>query len=306
MKILVIGVAFTDIKGFPFAKYDPVGTNLGNVVITHGGVARNVAEDLANLGAEVEFATVLDDSPLGEDIRLRLEAAGCSLACSRSVPGGGIGMWLAVFDENGSLAGSVSKMPDVSALEELLREQGDELFRNTDAVIVEYDTDERIALQSCALAKKYGKPLYAIVGNMSVILARKELMQACDCVIMNDIEAGKLFGTDTELSDTQEICAWVLASGRKLQLRSAIITLGERGSVYADFSAGVTGYVPCYPCEVVDTTGAGDSFFSAAILSLSKGVGLRKACENGARLAASVVSSRQSACSRQARGLLED
>ncbi len=306
MKILVLGVAFTDIKGFPFGKYDPVGTNMGSVVITHGGVSRNVAEDLANLGAEVEFLTLLDDSPLGEDIRLRLEAAGVSLAHARAVPGGGIGMWLAVFDESGNLAGSISKMPDVTNLAEALKEHGDELFAQADAIVAEYDTTEEIAHLSCELAQKHSKPLYTIVGNMSVILSRRDLMCACRCTIMNEIEAGKLFGVDLDAPDIPEVRRLILSSGRSLGLQSAIITLGARGSVWADFAAGESGYVPSLPCEVADTTGAGDAFFSAAVISLSKGLSLQKACENGARVAADVVSSKQSACASRARKLLRD
>lgn len=305
MNILVAGVAFTDIKGFPFAKYDPVGTNKGSVVITHGGVSRNVAEDLANLGANVEFLTMLDDSPLGEDVKLRLEAAGVSLQYAVSVPGGGIGMWLAVFDESGNLAGSISKMPDVLPLEKALQDAGDMLVQSADAVVVEYDTSEEIALLSCSLARKYNKPLYVIVGNMSVILARSDLMRACDCAIMNDIEAGKLFETSLDLPEKNDIAEQVLSCGRRLELKRAIITLGARGCVYADYTQNSVGWVDSVPCEVVDTTGAGDSFFSAAVISLSRGQSLRQACLNGARVAAGVVSSKQSACSRESRALLE-
>lgn len=67
MDMVVVGVVFLDIKGFPFFKYDAVGTNLGNVLMTHGGVARNVAVNMANLGAEVEFVTMLDDDSLGRE-----------------------------------------------------------------------------------------------------------------------------------------------------------------------------------------------------------------------------------------------
>ena len=189
MRILVIGVAFSDIKGFPFGAFDPKGTNKGSVVITHGGVSRNVAEDLANLGANVEFLTMLDDSPLGEDVKLRLEAAGVSLQYAVSVPGGGIGMWLAVFDESGNLAGSISKMPDVLPLEKALQDAGDMLVQSADAVVVEYDTSEEIALLSCSLTRKNNKPLYVIVGNMSVMLACPELVAKTRCAIMNEIEA---------------------------------------------------------------------------------------------------------------------
>ena len=61
MNIQVIGVAFSDLKGFPFGVYDPLGTNKGNVIVTQGGVARNVAADLNNLGAGVKFALMLDE-----------------------------------------------------------------------------------------------------------------------------------------------------------------------------------------------------------------------------------------------------
>lgn len=47
---VVMGVIFVDIKGFPSGKYHATGTNPGNVRFVHGGVARNVAEDMARIG----------------------------------------------------------------------------------------------------------------------------------------------------------------------------------------------------------------------------------------------------------------
>ena len=49
----VIGVAFTDVKGFAKSKYDPQGRNLGEIKIVHGGVCRNVVENFANVGMPV-------------------------------------------------------------------------------------------------------------------------------------------------------------------------------------------------------------------------------------------------------------
>ena len=43
---VVMGVIFVDIKGFLFGEYHATGTNLGSIRFVHGGVARNVAEDL--------------------------------------------------------------------------------------------------------------------------------------------------------------------------------------------------------------------------------------------------------------------
>ena len=48
MGIVVIGASFVDIKGFPHDIYLPTGRNMGRVEYVHGGVARNVVEDIAN------------------------------------------------------------------------------------------------------------------------------------------------------------------------------------------------------------------------------------------------------------------
>ena len=47
--IVVIGATFVDIKGFPHDLYLPTGRNVGHIEYIHGGVARNVAEDIANV-----------------------------------------------------------------------------------------------------------------------------------------------------------------------------------------------------------------------------------------------------------------
>ena len=48
MGIVVIGAVFVDIKGHPLMQYIPTGRNVGRVLQVHGGVARNIAEDIAN------------------------------------------------------------------------------------------------------------------------------------------------------------------------------------------------------------------------------------------------------------------
>ena len=49
MGIVVIGAVFVDIKGFPDDAYIPDGRNVGRIEYIHGGVCRNVAEDIANV-----------------------------------------------------------------------------------------------------------------------------------------------------------------------------------------------------------------------------------------------------------------
>lgn len=296
MEMVVVGVVFLDIKGFPFFKYDAVGTNLGNVLMTHGGVARNVAENMANLGAEVEFVTMLDDDSLGREARLRLRGAGVKLTHAVSTPDKGMGMWLAVFNEKGDLAGSVSHMPDASPIERLFDEKGEEIIRSCRGVALEIDLSEKVSERVFELAERFDKPVYAIVANMSVILRRPDFMARTACVILNEIEAGRLFGREIRALSPEETLEAVSEAASAMGIRSIVVTMGARGAVYLDTENGLRGVCPAVPCRVVDTTGAGDAFFSAVVESLARGMRLDDAVTCGARLASMTVSTSESTC----------
>ena len=296
MDMVVVGVVFLDIKGFPFFKYDAVGTNLGNVLMTHGGVARNVAENMANLGAEVEFVTMLDDDSLGREARLRLRGAGVKLTHAVSTPDKGMGMWLAVFNEKGDLAGSVSHMPDASPIERLFDEKGEEIIRSCRGVALEIDLSEKVSERVFELAERFDKPVYAIVANMSVILRRPDFMARTACVILNEIEAGRLFGRELRALSPEEMLEAVSEAASAMGIRSIVVTMGARGAVYLDAENGLRGVCPAVPCRVVDTTGAGDAFFSAVVESLARGMRLDDAVTCGARLASMTVSTSESTC----------
>lgn len=71
--IVVLGAVFVDIKGFPEDIYVPDGRNAGRVEYVHGGVSRNVVEDIANLELRPTFLGIVDDSALGEAVVRKLE-----------------------------------------------------------------------------------------------------------------------------------------------------------------------------------------------------------------------------------------
>ncbi len=53
-------------KGFPEDIYIPDGRNAGRIEYIHGGVSRNVVEDIANI--ELRPHIFVDDSALGSDV----------------------------------------------------------------------------------------------------------------------------------------------------------------------------------------------------------------------------------------------
>ena len=133
MSILVMGATFLDIKGFPEDQYVPNGRNVGKIEYIHGGVARNVVEDIANVELRPTFLSLVDDTPMGDAIVEKLNNHKVNTDYMLTVPNG-MGTWLAVFDNNGDVAGSISKRPDLMPIVGLLEEKGDEIFARSKAV----------------------------------------------------------------------------------------------------------------------------------------------------------------------------
>ncbi|MBQ6214161.1 MAG: bifunctional hydroxymethylpyrimidine kinase/phosphomethylpyrimidine kinase [Oscillospiraceae bacterium] len=296
MGIAVIGTVFVDIKGFPYNTYLPTGRNAGSVEFIHGGVARNVVEDIANLELRPSFIGLVDNNGTGEEVKRKLENHKVDTKYVRSVPDS-MGMWLAVFDNSGDLAGSVSKRPDQKALERLLEEEGDEIFKNADSVVIEIDLGKEIIKRSIALAEKYGKKIFAVVANMTLAAERRDFMKSMDCVICNEEEAGILFVEDLSDREPEEMEKVLLDKITNANIPSMVVTLGSRGSVYAELS-GNRGFVPANPVEVKDTTGAGDAFCAGVAAGLTYGKTLGEAVEIGTRLASSVIMSSENVCPR--------
>lgn len=293
----VFGSIFVDIKGFPFGKYLPTGRNVGDVKITHGGVSRNVAENLANVGSTVSFVTMLETDGIGEDVHRRLAARGVDLKYAVSAEAG-MGLWLAVFDENGDLAGSISRQPDFSTLERQVELYGDEIVRNCENIVLEIDMRASIAEKVFALAEKYNKDVCVIVGNMSVILQRPEFLGKARLFIMNEIEGGSLFNCKLEQDDPEAVLEITRREADARGIREIVVTLGSHGAVFYDAESGDSGHIPPEPTIMVDSTGAGDAFFSGTVAARTKGMSLRCAARLGAKLASLTIQSDESTCPR--------
>ena len=72
MGIVVIGAVFVDIKGHPEDNFIPTGRNAGWVDRVHGGVGRNVVEDIANCELRPTFVSLVDDSGDARDVIRKL------------------------------------------------------------------------------------------------------------------------------------------------------------------------------------------------------------------------------------------
>lgn len=296
MAILVVGTIFLDVKGFPLDTYIPEGRNAGRVEYVHGGVARNVVEDIANVELKPVFLSAVDDTPMGTDIleKLKRHKVNCDHVI---VDPDGMGMWLAVFDNNGDVAGSISKRPKGRMLVDYAEHHGDEIFEGIDSVVLQMDLERELVKRIITLAKKHGAKVYGIISNMSIAVERRDFMKELDCLICNRDEAGILFVEDYSNCDMDEMKDILQEKITNANIPSMVVTMGGDGSVYASMD-GEKGICPAKKVVVKDTTGAGDSFGAGVAIGLSYGKTMGEACEIGTTLAASVITSVENVCPR--------
>lgn len=294
--IVVIGAAFVDIKGYPFAQYIPGGRNSGHVVEVHGGVARNIVEDIANIELRPTFLTVLDPKGISNDVADKLAKHKCNTEYIKRAEGG-LGTWLAVFDNSGDVVASISKRPDISRIADILDEKGDEIFKYADSVAVEFDVDVPTLKRVITLAEKHGKKVYAVVSNMSIAMERRDLLQHIGCLVCNVEEAGLLFSESYEGLSPEEMSDVLATKIGQAKIPAMVVTMGGQGAVYASLD-GECGHCPAPETEVRDTTGAGDAFFSGVVIGLTYGKTLAEACAIGTRLANSVIVTDENVCPR--------
>ena len=227
MGIVVIGAVFVDIKGYPLSTYIPGGRNAGRVEQVHGGVCRNVAEDIANVELRPTFVSLVDDTGSGQDVIDKLARHKVNTRYIQRMPDG-MGTWLAVFNNDGDVCAAISKRPDTTPLTALLKEKGDEIFSDCDGIAIEFDLEKETVKQILHFAKKYRKKVYAAVSNMSIAMERRSLLQEIDCFVCNQQEAGLMFSDDYDHLTPDEMRATLAANVRSANIPCMVVTMGEQ------------------------------------------------------------------------------
>lgn len=75
----------------------------------------------------------------------------------RQVPDG-MGTWLAVFNNDGDVVASISKRPDLTPILDILEENGDEIFRNADSIVIEVDAEKAIVKRRWRWRRNTARP----------------------------------------------------------------------------------------------------------------------------------------------------
>ena len=271
-----------DIKAKTLKPHIDQTSNPAHIVTKPGGVGRNIAHNLARLGAEVDLVTALGHGPEAEMILGETNRAGVGTShVLRS--DGATGTYIAVLDHSGELVTAVNDMSILEALTpELIRTLeplitasqflvGDcNLGFETLQAIADLCSD-RLIIEPVSVPKS--KKLLNLLQNHKILLATPNLDQLESLTGTRDIEKGA-------------------RALHNLGLRNVIVHAGEQGAFSFDGMNLV--HIPSEAKTIVDVTGAGDAATAGLIAGLAQNLPLAKAAELGQKAAAQVIASESS------------
>lgn len=271
-EVLVIGAACLDIKGHVSGPVHPGTSNPGRVRISIGGVARNIAENLARLGTRTTLLAVVARDPFGEQIVKHTGAAGVDVSQVLFSRDQRTSAYLAIVDGEGNLTAAVDDTATTAELTPRYVYRRRRLFRAARMVVVDANTPVATAQTVLRIAQHYRVPV--CLDPVSYELARRyrELIGQFHLLTCGQVEAEALL--EQPVRSRREATA---AARRLVSTGTAValISLGGGGVVYA--TTENSGYVPALRCPIVDPTGAADALTATVIYGLVNGFSLDEA-----------------------------
>lgn len=276
-RITVVGGANTDIVGIPDGRFALRDSIPGHVRVSPGGVGRNIAENLARLGARVRLVTAFGDDLQAEQLAAECEEVGIDTTFSIRSDGIPGSRYLAVLDAAGDLAAAVN---DMRALDALTPDSIAEVaFEGSDAVVVDTNLHPSTIMRVAELAARI--PLVLDPVSTPKSLAARPVL-------------GRLSAIKPNLREAEELSSAAGPKGAAARLVEmgvgrVFITMGSDGIWCA--SAEDAFLMPPAPTTVRNVTGAGDAFTSGVVWGAATGMSLEKTARMAAALSAIALES---------------
>jgi ribokinase len=295
-RVAVIGSIVMDHKWIPvgcFTGRDGQRQSLWRIDRRHGGVGRNVAENLARLGVPVSFVALSGSDGPAEEMAARLRAAGVGLRIVWAP--GGVGRFDVLLDEAGRLTHSSIHLPDVDLLSWAALTAALPGLGGAAVVVVETGLSEPMLRTLREHTRARGIRLLGMPTRLAALGSRWPLVREMDILVLNEIEAAAMTGLPGgDLPALRAQVGRLRAGGPD----TVVLTCGDRGVVAAGPAEPRPRHFPVAPVLCVDDTGAGDALTAALLAALVEQADLATAVALGIEAARVTVGCPGSTCPR--------
>lgn len=273
MKITVIGDLLYDCfiwaERLPRKGETVSGYRSGFFASGKGG---NQAAQAAKLGADTFMIGKVGCDERGEVLLHTMQNAGVYTEFITEDPKENTGTDCVLVDKDGHNAIVVAPQANSKiTVEEVRRARA--VIESSDVLLSQLQINEEAITEALTIAHEAG--VTTVLNPAPARAIPKCYYELADYITPNETEAEFFTGILQKDYSENEWIKRVTEEYHKLGAKNVILTLGEKGCVYAGRDSRFR--VPAFPVEAVDSTAAGDSFNAAFCVSLASGMELREA-----------------------------
>lgn len=245
-----------------------------------GGVARNVAENLALLGTPTSFVSIVGDDETGRQILRHMRDRGIDVSQVVTTAERPTAEYAAILSPEGELALGIA---DMSIFDLFVPSHLDRLWPHIAAATwVFLDCNLPAETLAALIARKHGARFRLAVDAVSTLKAARlgDDLHGIDLLFMNLSEANAVLkrrGAES-LNDAREAALGLQAAGA----REAVVTMGEKGIAVAGINEAKS--FPAVEANTVDMTGAGDAMIAGTLHRILCGDDIFAAARTGSLL----------------------
>lgn len=248
----------------------------------HGGKGSNQAVESARLGANINFIACLGKDALAEKALQLYKEEGVDTQHIKYSESFSTGVGFIMVDNEGNNI----ILLDFGANNDLMPEYVEsksEIITNSDIVLVQLEIPVETVVKTVEIAKR---------NNTKVILnpapyqhIHDKVWKGVTIATPNEKESKLILGySPDEKVKVEELAKGLLAKG----VENVVITLGEKGCYVA--TEQDEELIPANRTNVIDTTGAGDTFTAALGVAIAEGSKIKEAVRFASAAAAVSVS----------------
>ena len=271
--ISIIGGANMDMSATLNGAFIAADSNPGHIEVGYGGVARNIAHNLALLGARTQLLTVFGGDLFGGLMHDYCKQQGIDVHLSERESSQRSGIYLCLHNQAGEMITAVADTEAIRLITpEWLAKRIGEINMSEFIVADTNVTEDSIRwLMENVTAPLFIDGVSSTKAHRVVNALRKCKLPYLHTLKLNLKEALAVTETATYSEAAQQLL--------DLGVAHVYITLGAEG-VYCR-NAAEEWLFPILPGEIVNTTGAGDAFLAGVVFAYAKGISFPQTAQYG-------------------------
>jgi pseudouridine kinase len=290
--IVCLGAANLDRKLRSIATLRLGTSNPARQDESFGGVARNIAENLARLAAPVALITAIGDDSSGKALLAHAETAGIDTRGTLRLAGVCSGTYTAVLDDHGEMMLALADMALYDQLTPAFLDARQPQRAVAALTVADMNLPQDTLRMLIDDAVRDAIPLVIVAVSQPKMAHLPQDLSGLRLLILNRGELETRVGF-ASASDEDFIRACKIVQDQGAQ--DVIVTLGGTGVIYT--KNGGIGHIEAQEAKIVDVTGAGDAFAAAVCWSLFQGSDdLELACRRGLQLSAMTLECEETVC----------